>query len=238
MHTCYAIDDDLSALLMLRDYINLQPNLLLVNSYNDPVVALEEINTKQNVDVIFMDIEMPGLGGIELAQLLGHKTNKIVFTTGHDHYALKSYELGVHDYLLKPFPLARFAATVKRLFPSSGVLKTKENTENNEPAHIFIKHADAKGVISKVYYSEIIAVESHNNNVKVYTKTENIWVYKKLSDFKFLTENVGFLQIHRSHIISKNFVRAIDHNTVILDNNLRFPIGRNYKHLVINLIRN
>ena len=239
MYTCYAIDDDLFALLMLKKCINLQPNLSLVNSYNDQLLALEDIEKKRNVDVIFMDIEMPILGGIELAQLLSHKTNKIVFITGHDQYALKSYELGIYDYLLKPFPLTRFAETLKRLFPSSlTVSKTKENDKNIEPAYIFIKHANAKGVISKVYYSDIIAIESYNNNVRVYTNTESIWVYKKLSDFKFMTENMGFLQIHRSHIISKKFVKAINHNVVILENNLKFPIGRNYKHLVISLISN
>ncbi len=237
MYTCYAIDDDFTSLLILRHYISLQPNLSLVNCYNDPLVALKDIESRKNVDVIFMDIEMPVLGGIELAQLLHHKADKIVFTSGYDRYALKSYELGVSDYLLKPFPFGRFSETIKRLFPSSlSVSKTKESSENNEPAHIFIKHADSKGMTSKVYYSDIIAIESYNNNVKVHTNTGSIWVYKKLSDFKFMTDNMGFLQIHRSYIISKKFVKAIDHNTVILQHNLKLPIGRNYKKLVIDLI--
>jgi DNA-binding LytR/AlgR family response regulator len=94
MYTCLAIDDEFPALEIIIDYIALQPKLKLLKSYSSAPTALKEIeNLKKPVDVIFLDIEMPTMNGLELARLIKHKTNKLVFTTAHANYAIHSYEM-------------------------------------------------------------------------------------------------------------------------------------------------
>src|SRR4051812_21385318 len=104
MYTSLVVDDDFSSLEIIYEYISSQPNIKLIGTFSDPVSALAAIEKLTlPIDILFIDIEMPALNGIELAKLIKHKVKKLIFTTAHTKYAFDSYELKADAYLLKPF---------------------------------------------------------------------------------------------------------------------------------------
>lgn len=116
MIKCIAIDDQQNSISGLEKYIADAPNMELLASYTDPMAALNELKKIDQVDVIFMDIQMPHISGIELSKAIRSKTRKLIFTTSHEEYAFEAFEAEADAYLLKPYGYAKFALTVNRMF--------------------------------------------------------------------------------------------------------------------------
>ena len=218
MFTCLIIDDEQSALEVLSDYISDQPELHLLNSYNNPINALNEIkNLQEIVDVIFLDIEMPGMNGIELAKLIRHKANKIVFTTAHQGYAYASYEMFADGFLLKPISQTKFKIASKKLF------------EENLESPFLVKSILHKNRLVNIDVSSIIAVEAALGGVKIHTIDQEILSSSSLSEIAAqLLKRKGFHKIHRSFIISGKYIKILERSFVVLKNELRIPIGRKF----------
>jgi len=225
MYTCLAIDDEFSALEIITDYIALQPELKLLKSYSSAPTALKEIeNLKKRVDVIFLDIEMPTLNGIELARLIKHKTNKLVFTTAHANYAIHSYELEADAFLLKPFSQQKFDQIIKRLFSNSSNVQAEKSND-----FILLKSDEQKNRFIKIKLDKIYAVEAQERLTKIYLENEVIFSRSSFSEaLALLTTNTGFSQIHRSFIIAESQIKTLERLYVILNNNIRISIGRKY----------
>lgn len=225
MYTCLAIDDEFSALEIITDYIALQPELKLLKSYSSAPIALKEIeNLKKSIDIIFLDIEMPMMNGIELARLIKHKTKKLIFTTAHAHYAIHSYELEADAFLLKPFSQAKFDQIVKRLFSNfSNVQAEKAND------FILLKSDEQRNRFIKIKLDKIYAVEAQDRLTKIYLENEAIFSRSSFSEaLALLMTNTGFSQIHRSFIIAESQIKTLERSYVILNNNIRISIGRKY----------
>ncbi|ANF49051.1 hypothetical protein A0O34_00085 [Chryseobacterium glaciei] len=225
MYTCFIIDDEFSALELLSDYIALTPELKLLKSFNNPLTALAEIGKlKKPVDIVFLDIEMREMNGIELASLIKDKTNKFVFTTGFANYAVDSYELEADGFLLKPISPSKFFHTVKRLFP------VYENYSKRDFIDmVIVKSPEQRNRLLNIRAADIIAVEAQERATKIYTTQEIILSKSTLSEvFALLPRDRGFFQIHRSFIIAESHIKTLERSYLVLSNDLRISIGRKY----------
>ncbi|WP_316803113.1 LytTR family DNA-binding domain-containing protein [Pedobacter nototheniae] len=229
MYTCFVIDDEFAALQLIADYIKDHQDFKLLKSYNDPLLALKEIvKIHQPVDVIFLDIEMPGIDGIDFANLIRHKTKKLIFTTAHSKYAFNSYELEADAFLLKPFTFSKFSEILRKVFS----IPVKENPAPQNKDFIMLKSTEQKNKLIRIKVKDIVAVEAQNKHIKVYLTNEAILAASTLTEmFKILQGYQNFTQVHRSFLISENHIKGIDRAQVLLSNNIKIPIGRTYKEI-------
>ncbi|QXU43261.1 LytTR family DNA-binding domain-containing protein [Pedobacter sp. D749] len=234
MQTSIVVDDDYSSLELISEYIDLQPNIKLIKTFSDPLLGLKAINELlKPVDILFLDVEMPKMNGIELAKLTKHKARKLIFTSAHTKYAFDSYEVQANAYLLKPFSYSKFSQTLKE------VLQVEKNHFNQKVDQDFIllKSTSQNVKFIRVNIRTIIAMESQNKEVKIYTSDEIIFAYSSLSKLlKLLEHTDNFSQIHKSFIISQNHIKGIERKYVLLANDLKIPIGRMYKDFYYKIL--
>lgn len=219
---CLIVDDEQLARELIAAYCNKIPNLEVVAQCKSPIEAIDIIQ-KEEIDLLFLDIQMPDLTGIELLKTLSIKP-QVIFTTAYSEYALEGYELEVVDYLLKPIPFERFMQAynkaLKNLLPKTAA------PETNPAADYLILKADHK--THKVKHSDILYIEGLKEYVSYYTKDQRIIVLQSLKSLEESLPPSQFIRIHKSYIINKSHVQVIEGNQVaILDK--KIPIGKSYK---------
>lgn len=224
-YKCIIIDDEPDAIEIINDYIQQIPQLELKDSYSDPLRAMSDISKNEGVDFVFMDIDMPRISGIDLSKNIRNKTNKLIFTTAHTKYAFEAFEVEADAYLLKPFTFAKFALTINKLIKDSTRVSREEN-----PNEFYVKTTEERNRFVRIKFDEVIAVESVKNYIKIYTMAEEIMTYLTLKEIKErFDETDDFIQIHRSFIISKNYIEKVEGSLVKLPKNMLIPIGTFYK---------
>jgi DNA-binding LytR/AlgR family response regulator len=227
-HKCIIIDDDTYAIDGLTNYIKATPGLVLLKSYSDPLVALMELSSANPVDLILLDINMPNISGIELSKEIREKTIKLVFTTSYIQYGYEAFEANADAYLLKPYSLSKFAGTIKKLFPYSLPFEKADNRKKD--SFFFVKNKNDNLKLVKISYSEIVAIESQQNYVLIYANNQKILTYMSLNEMKLsLNHDDCFIQVHRSFIVSKNHIIAVDGNTINMNNAIKITIGELYR---------
>ncbi|TDO22354.1 LytR/AlgR family response regulator transcription factor [Pedobacter duraquae] len=231
MYNCVIIDDEPHAIAGLSAYIERLPEFNIIKTYLEPLVALREISTLPPIDIIFIDVDMPLMSGIELAKEIRSKTHYLVFTTAHTEYAFEAFEIHADGYLLKPYTLARFFIEINRLFPAQlPQLSDDEVPESKTRDYFFVKNKDDNLRMVKVIYTDIIAVESKHNYVMIYTVKKNVMTYMSLTEiFRTLAQMSDFIQLHRSFVVNKEHIETIQGNTVCLSDGLKFTVGDNFK---------
>lgn len=232
---CIIIDDEPDAIEIINDYIQQIPQLELKQSYTDPLKAMSDISINEHVDFIFMDIDMPRISGIDLSKNIRNKTNKLIFTTAHTKYAFEAFEVEADAYLLKPFTFAKFALTINKLLNDNPRVRMEDSSKE-----FYVKTTEERNRFVRIKFDEVIAVESVKNYIKIYTTTEEIMTYLTLKEIKErFDETDDFIQIHRSFIISKNFIEKVEGSLVKLPKNMLIPIGTFYKDAFYDyLLRN
>jgi DNA-binding LytR/AlgR family response regulator len=225
MFTCIAIDDEFSALELLTDYIAEVPQLKLLKTYTNPLVALTAIEkSAKPVDIAFLDIQMPEMNGLELAKRIRHKIKKLVFTTANATYAVDSYYLDADDFLLKPFSNSRFQQCTKKLFKS-----LIEVTPESIKEFILVKSAEQRNQFIKVKIIDIIAVEAQERSTKIFTTRGLINSNSSLAEMLALLDHEKrFSKVHRSFIVAENQIKILERSYIVLYNDLRISIGRKY----------
>ncbi|QDW24860.1 response regulator transcription factor [Pedobacter sp. KBS0701] len=224
MYKCIVIDDEPHAIVGLKKYLESVPNIDLVAAYSDPYMALTEIETFKDIDLILMDIDMPNISGIELSKSIRAKTRKLIFTTGHTKYGYEAFKADADDYLLKPYTLGEFLIAINK-----ALIKPTDYISNNISTFL-VKNKDDGNRIVAIKYCDVIAVESQLNYVSIYTLNAKVTAYMSLGEmFKVLSQATGFLQFHRSFIISYNFIDYIDGNTIKMKNGLLLTVREYYK---------
>jgi len=225
---CIVIDDETHAMEGIKSYISSLSNLELVASYMDSLQALKEIGTGENVDIIFMDVDMPKISGVELAKAIRHKTDKLIFTTAHSKYAFEAFEINASAYLLKPYTFALFAQTITRFYPAIAV--SPPPSVKQEAGYFFVRNKNEGNSLVKIRHADLVAVESLQNYIRIYTVTESVVTYISISEIKVILQDYpDFMQVHRSFIISKDHIEKIDGNTLKMSNGLVINIGNSYK---------
>jgi len=225
LYKCIIIDDEPDAIEIINDYIQQIPELTVLHSYIDPVEALASMGKGDTVDFVFMDIDMPRISGLELSKAIRNKTDKLIFTTAHTKYAFEAFEVEADAYLLKPFTFAKFALTIDKLIKDNLRIRTGDSTKE-----FYVKTTEERNRYVRVKFDEVIAIESVKNYIKIYTTTEEIMTYLTLKEIKErFDETDDFIQIHRSFIISKNYIEKVEGSLVKLPKNMLIPIGTFYK---------
>jgi len=233
---CIIIDDDIHSINGLKSYISKLPNLNLLHVFTDPLQALSEISGFREIDIVFMDIDMPIINGIELSKAIRHKSKKLIFTTSHSKYAFEAFELHANDYLLKPYSFARFADAVIRLFPTFD--RGSAGVSDHQEDYFFVRNKLDQNNLYKIKYTDIVAIESMQNYIRIIMATEFIVAYISLSEIREMLKNEeNFMQVHRSFIISKRSITKVEGNMLHLINGQEINIGKSYRENVNEYIR-
>ncbi|QPH39218.1 LytR/AlgR family response regulator transcription factor [Pedobacter endophyticus] len=234
MLTCLAIDDDSSALELLTDYIAEQPELKLSKTFTNPLIALAAIEGLKNpVDIIFLDIEMPEMNGLELAKLIRHKTKRLVFTTGYASYALSSYEVNADDYLLKPISLTKFTQSLTKLS-----LKESQSMPQESQEYLLVKGTEHRNQLIKLKIEDLIFVEAQEKSTKILVNQEAFMSNSRFHEvMELLAETDLFVQVHRSFLVAKDQIKVLERSHIILYNGKTIKIGRMYAHVYAKLLK-
>ncbi|MBQ4822371.1 LytTR family DNA-binding domain-containing protein [Aquimarina sp. MMG016] len=233
---CIIIDDEEMATKVIASHLEYVPEFTIVGIYHSAVEAFLAVENLE-VDVMFLDIQMPKITGLSMLKML-KKQPLTVLTTAHREYALEGFELEVVDYLLKPIGLQRFLQTISKLkrmlstntntLPQDQSIQENSITETteNEP-HIFIKSERA---FVKIVFATILQVEAIKNHIKIVTTQGTHITLMPISEFENKLPPNDFIRIHRSFIINIHHVVRFDNHNVTNRNGV-FPIGRSYKEI-------
>lgn len=220
---CVIIDDEPLAVNVIKNYTEQIKDLELIQTFNNAIDSLEYLQ-KENIDLLFLDIDMPILDGYSFLESIEYSP-MVIITTAHEEYAVKGYELDVLDYLVKPIPFPRFLTAVNKAFVQKDSEKQKEGLLNSEKEFVFVK-VDSKK-IKKINLADIIAVESRKDYIKIITSLDNYIVHQTLSSFTNELPSPQFMQIHRSHTISLDKVSVVEGNRLEIEGK-KYTIGRKY----------
>jgi len=225
---CLLVDDEAPAIRLLESYVKKVPFLELVAQTTNPIEALS-ILEKEDLDIVFLDIQMPTITGIQLSKIIKEKVS-IIFTTAYPQFAIESYELNAVDYLLKPFDFERFYSAILKVKPKENTTITTKNED-----FTFIK-TDGKNNFERIYTKDIICIESLKNYVAIHTKEHQIITYNTLKHFENELSPKQFIKVHKSYIVALAHVIKTDSLTVYLSNGKNLPIGDTYKKPFFNCI--
>ena len=219
---CLIIDDEPLAINVIKNHIKEIDNLNVINTFNSAIDALSFMKSN-NVDLLFLDINMPLLDGLDFIKSLDKKP-MIIITTAYSEYAIKTYELEVLDYLVKPISFPRFLKAVNRAFKKFNSSLTS-NLNIAKRTHIFIKVDKKK--MKKIYLDEILVIESLRDYLKITTQTNKYIIHSTLSNFTSLLPESNFIRIHRSYTIAIDKIDTVEGNSVEIEG-IRYVIGRSY----------
>lgn len=217
---CIIVDDEPLAHEILSDYVSKIKELELVNTYINPIEAFSSIE-KDKIELIFLDVQMPELTGIQFLKLLGKKC-KVILTTAYPEYALDGYEHNVVDYLLKPISFERFQKASDKLFATSAI-STEETGADLD--HIFIK---TEHKIIRIDLSSILYIEGLKDYISIYTANERILTLMNMKKVEELLPSKRFIRVHKSYIVSLEKIKSIEKNRIYV-NEQGIPIGDTYK---------
>ncbi|GAB3924662.1 LytR/AlgR family response regulator transcription factor [Larkinella terrae] len=227
---CLIIDDEPLAHDVIRTYAEGIPFLEICGHCYRATEALDFLS-QNPVDLLFLDIRMPRLTGLELLKTLIQKP-LVIITSAYEEYALEGYDLDVSDYLLKPFRFDRFLKAVNRALAEFSRQKPASVSPPAAPSvspQLYIK-SDKKQVL--VQLEEIYYLESLGNYVKVWRETGFLLTPRTLTSFETQLPADTFVRIHKSFLLNKRFLQFIEGNTITLKNGKKLPIGKNHKSIV------
>ncbi len=226
---CLIVDDELLARMLLKDYVSKVPNLELIDTCESPLEAIELLKSN-DIDLLFLDIQMPDLTGFELLNALA-KPPMVIFTTAYAEHAVKGFEVQAIDYLLKPFSLDRFMKAVAK---AEELMSLKEVPPTTTPAatedFLMIKE-DYK--YHRINVSDIAYVEGMREYVRYHTPTMKVMALQSLTKLMDKLPQEKFMRVHKSFIVNMDFVEGLDGNQLkILEQYV--PIGKTYKEAVLH----
>ena len=237
---CIIIDDEPLALEIITDYCNKMDFMEVVGTFTNPLEAITEIRERK-IDLIFCDIEMPQINGIEFINTLDQRP-LFIFTTAYSQYAVEGFELNAVDYLVKPIPYHRFIKAVSRakeilshkakpiagnVFPSHG--------ETSEPQKFIFVKSDYESI--KVDLDSIEYIQGLKDYLKIHISQTNKTILTLMS-FKEIMDRLPanqFLRVHKSFIVHVNFIKTVQRNRIVI-NDIRIPIGESHKEMFLSVL--
>ncbi|WP_299364110.1 LytTR family DNA-binding domain-containing protein [Winogradskyella sp.] len=236
--TCIIIDDEPLAIEVIESYCNAMGSLTVIKTFTNAIEAIEFLNGN-TVDLVFSDIEMPQISGIDFIKSIENNRPFFIFTTAYPEYALEGFDLNATDYLVKPIPFPRFIKAINRVKELMNLslrhknlgqpLEKTENKKSTQDSYIFIKseYENLKINLSDIYYikglKDYLKINLLNSK-PVLTLMSFNQILSKLPDYMFI-------RVHRSYVINANKITSIQKNKIII-NNERIPIGESYKSKV------
>lgn len=223
---CVIIDDEPLAIEVIENYFQQIEKLSLLAKFHNPVEAIHFLSNHQ-VDLVFLDIQMPKITGIELVKNLENKP-KFIFTTAYPQYALEGFDLDAIDYLVKPIPFVRFLKAVQK---AQKIYDLEQQYRNEVPSFIFVR-ADYENV--KIDIRSIVYIEGLKDYLKIYLENipKPILTLMSFSQILEKLENDSFLRVHRSYIVNTSHMQGMRRGKILIENKF-IPIGNTYKDAVI-----
>lgn len=229
---CLVVDDEPIARDIVISYINQVPYLKFVKSCKDAFEAME-IMKEKNIDLMFLDINMPRLSGMSMLRSL-NITPDVIITTAYAEYALEGFELSVTDYLLKPFSFERFVLATEKVIKKRHESTSNSNIKEKPETYIFVK-ADKKQI--KIDINEIRYIESYGNYIHIYTLNEKIITKQTLTDFEKQLPLNAFVRIHKSYIVAYRHIKYMEGNHVSICEK-QLPIGKVFRDNLLKMFSN
>jgi two-component system LytT family response regulator len=233
MIRCLIVDDEPLALHVLEDYISKIPFLQLVKATTNPIEALTLVQEKQ-ADLVFLDVQMPELTGIQFLRIANGKA-KVILCTAYPQYALEGYELDVIDYLLKPIGFERFFKSVQKAQAVLQPVAATAPTPQPEPAQnqkqdflsdfIFVK---TEHKIQKVYLNDILFIEGLKDYISIFTPVERIITLQNMKKMEDALPARNFIRVHKSYIVSINKIDSIERSRIFIGEKI-IPVGDTYR---------
>ncbi len=223
------VDDEHIAHDIIKGYCEALPNLSFVQHCYDAIEAIECLNNNE-VDLIFLDLNMPKLKGFEFLKTLQNPP-KVIVTTAYKEHALEGYELNIVDYLLKPFGFERFIKAINKINVPKEEIVSNLNIKKQDES-LFLR-SNKKKVQVKI--NDILFIEATGNYIKVVTHNNEIQVREKISDILHLLPKDSFIQTHKSFIVAIQHINEIEGNRIFI-NDFVIPIGKTYKINVNKLL--
>ncbi|MFB9845142.1 LytR/AlgR family response regulator transcription factor [Mucilaginibacter ginsenosidivorans] len=218
---CVIIDDEPIARKLLQEYIEETDFLKLVGTAENPLKAVGLLSA-QDVDLIYLDINMPKMSGMEFLRSTSNLP-MVIMTTAYEQYALEGFEMAVIDYLVKPFPLERFLKASQKALEYK-LLKEKKTAETPDGKYIFVK---SDGKLERVVLDELIYVQAMSNYVILQTTRAKLIVYLTVKGILESLPPDKFIQVHKSYIMNINMINSINGNTIYIGNE-QVPIGQSF----------
>ncbi|MBN9384618.1 MAG: response regulator transcription factor [Chitinophagaceae bacterium] len=214
MTTCIIVDDEQHAIDVLEHYVKQIPSLQLLASFTNPLRALELLN-REKVDLLFLDIQMPEISGLDFIRAIQGRS-KVILTTAYSEFVTEGFELEVEDYLLKPIPFPRFIKAVQRIQSTSPSAEPSA-ADITVDDYFFVK-TELKGKMLRINFKDIDYIESMKNYVAIHHNGIKTMALLTMKDLEERLPAAHFLRIHRSFIIAVDKITAIEGNTVLLRN--------------------
>ncbi len=229
MINCLLIDDEPLALQLLEDHVRKTPFLKLAGRFEEPLQALPLLESQQ-VDLLFLDIKMPDISGIDFFRSLTHKP-EVIFTTAYSEFAIDGFELKAIDYLLKPVSFEKFIAACNRVKEYTE-LKNNKGVAKRDYFFINVSHK-----LHKLFYDDILYLEGYKDYTKVYLKTATspLLILHNLKYFEDLFDENEFSRIHRSYIVPIRKINTVSRKSVTIGNQT-LPVSDNYRDKLFSVI--
>ncbi len=225
MYNCLIIDDEPLARELIETYLEKLPDFNLIASCKSALEA-STILSNTKIDLLFLDIEMPQLKGIDFFKTLAYKP-KVIFTTAYREYAIDGFELNAVDYLLKPIFFERFFSAIQKFTNSINTLD--EKPKNNDYQDFTFVSKSKKQI--KILFKEVLYIESLKDYIKIHYNNNTITIKESISSFEKRIDN-RFIRIHRSYIVNKNKITAYTKHDLEIGE-IEIPIGNSYKHNMV-----
>ena len=238
MIRCLVVDDEPLAIDLLEDYISKIPFLSLTKSFQNPIEALSEVQ-EGNIDLVFLDVQMPELTGIQFLKIANGKC-KVILTTAYPQYALEGYELNVLDYLLKPIAFDRFYKAAQKAKESiCNIPAAAVSVEALPPApqtiindFIFVK---TEYKIQKIYLNDILFIEGLKDYISIYTKNDRIITLQSMKKIDEALPDHLFVRVHKSYIVALDKIESIERSRIAIANKI-IPIGDTFRDCFFKMI--
>lgn len=225
--TCIIIEDEIPAQKILKNYLSKLPNIELLGVFNAAIEANTFLNCN-TVDVVFLDINLPDISGIDFIKTIKNPP-AIIMTTAYPDYAVSSFELDtIVDYLVKPFGFDRFLKAINKT--KNRVEKPVSSSVENNKETLFL---NVDKTLHKIVISDILYLESDRNYITIITKNKKLSFIDSLKNWKEKLSEEHFTQVHKSFIINRKYVDKISGNEIYVQGN-RIPIGRTYKQELLS----
>ena len=238
MIRCLVVDDEPLAIDILEDYISKIPFLSLTKSFQNPIEALSEVQ-EGNIDLVFLDVQMPELTGIQFLKIANGKC-KVILTTAYPQYALEGYELNVLDYLLKPIAFDRFYKAAQKAKESiCNIPAAAVSVEILPPApqaiindFIFVK---TEYKIQKIYLNDILFIEGLKDYISIYTKNDRIITLQSMKKIDEALPDHLFVRVHKSYIVALDKIESIERSRIAIADKI-IPIGDTFRDYFFKMI--
>lgn len=231
MINCIIVDDEPHAIEVLTHYAGQTSALQLVGTAANPAEAMNLLQEKQ-VDLIFLDIHMPQLSGLDFIRMI-NKKYKIILCTAYPNYAVEGFELDVLDYLVKPVPLPRFLKAVQKAIDSTGT------AAHHEADDFIVVKTGVKGSMRKINLDEILFIEALKNYVTIHHGNEKSMALISLKELEERLPASKFMRVHKSFIVSISSIKGIDGNSILLKNSSSsILLGDAYRNAFLDMMKN